>query len=96
MEAVLEQYFWECSLSMSCREVAFVGGSLSWGGVLDDAPLLSPSHAKRINVVMLTCGTYDAAGEFAYRVGRARKERSGRGFWPSSLTAAPICVWCPS
>jgi glutaminase len=26
--------------------------------------LLSGSHAKRINAVMLTCGTYDAAVEF--------------------------------
>ena len=35
----------------------------------DGARLLSRSDAKRVNAVMLTCGTYDAAGEFAYRVG---------------------------
>jgi len=31
--------------------------------------LLGVSGAKRVNAVMLTCGTYDAAGQFAYRVG---------------------------
>ena len=29
---VLEQYFWQCSLSMSCREVALAGRFLSRGG----------------------------------------------------------------
>jgi hypothetical protein len=33
------------------------------------ARLLTQSQAKQVNAVLLTCGTYDAAGDFAYRVG---------------------------
>ncbi|XLM23358.1 glutaminase, partial [Chromobacterium piscinae] len=40
---------------------------------------LSRSQAKQVNAVMLTCGTYDAAGEFAYRVGLPVKSGVGGG-----------------
>ena len=97
VDEVLEQYFWQCSLAMSCREVALAGRFLSRGGVLDDGtPLLSPSHAKRINAVMLTCGTYDAAGEFAYRVGVPGKSGVGGGILAVIPDRCTICVWSPT
>jgi len=38
-------------------------------------------------VVTLTCGTYDAAGKFAYRVGLP-----GQAIIPNRCG---LCVWCP-
>ena len=97
VEAVLEKYFWQCSLAMSCREVALAGSFLSRGGVrADGTRLLSPSHAKRINAVMLTCGTYDAAGEFAYRVGLPGKSGVGGGILAVIPDHCTICVWSPA
>ncbi len=97
IDVVLEQYFWQCSLSMSCREVALAGGWLSRHGVrADGTRMLSLQQTKRINAVMLTCGTYDAAGEFAYRVGLPGKSGVGGGILAVIPDKCTICVWSPA
>lgn len=97
VETVLEQYFWQCSLSMSCQELALAGAFLSRKGMrADGTRLLSGSHAKRINAVMLTCGTYDAAGEFAYRVGLPGKSGVGGGILAVIPNRGTVCVWSPA
>ncbi len=96
VDAVLEQYFWQCSLSMSAREVALAAGLLARHGVqADGSRILSSSQTKRINAVMLTCGTYDAAGEFAYRVGLPGKSGVGGGILAVIPNVCTICVWSP-
>ncbi len=96
VEDVLDQYFWQCSLSMSCREVALAAGLLARHGVLSDGSrILSSRQTKRINAVMLTCGTYDAAGEFAYRVGLPGKSGVGGGILAVVPNVCTICVWSP-
>src|SRR3546814_3390859 len=41
--------------------------------------VISQDRAKRINALMLTCGTYDAAGDFAFHVGLPVKSGVGGG-----------------
>jgi glutaminase len=97
VDEVLEQYFWQCSLSMTCREVALAASLLARNGVrADGSRLLSLSQTKRINAVMLTCGTYDAAGEFAYRVGLPAKSGVGGGILAVVPDRCTICVWSPA
>ncbi len=97
VEEVLEQYFWQCSLSMSCRELALASGWLSRHGVrADGTRMLSLPQTKRINAVMLTCGTYDAAGEFAYRVGVPCKSGVGGGILAVIPDRCTIAVWSPA
>lgn len=44
---------------------------------------------------MLTCGTYDAAGDFVYRVGLPAKSGVGGGIVAVLPGEMAVCVWSP-
>ncbi|MFI1396314.1 glutaminase [Streptomyces sp. NPDC020681] len=93
---LLDHYFWQCSIEMSCADLALAARFLARHGLrADDSRLLSRSEAKQINAVMLTCGTYDAAGEFAYRVGLPGKSGVGGGIVAVVPGRCTLCVWSP-
>jgi glutaminase len=97
VEEVLDHYFRQCALAMSCADLAHAGLFLARHGVrAGGTQLLSRSEAKRINSILLTCGSYDAAGDFAYRVGLPGKSGVGGGI----LTVLPgrgcLVVWGPA
>ncbi|WP_426730355.1 glutaminase [Myxococcus faecalis] len=93
---VLEHYFWQCSLRMSCADLARACGFLARHGQgASGRRLLTRSQAKQVNAVMLTCGTYDAAGEFAYRVGLPCKSGVGGGIIAVIPNRCGLCVWSP-
>jgi glutaminase len=97
VEAVLDHYFRQCSLTMSCADLAKAGLFLANHGLrADGSRLLTRSEAKRINAVMLTCGTYDAAGDFAYRVGLPGKSGVGGGILAVLPERGVLCVWSPA
>ncbi|MFY1679681.1 MULTISPECIES: glutaminase [unclassified Streptomyces] len=93
---LLDQYFRQCSLSASCADLALATGFLARHGIrADGTRLLTRSQAKQVNAVMLTCGTYDAAGEFAYRVGLPGKSGVGGGIIAVVPGHCTLCVWGP-
>lgn len=96
-ETVLDAYFHHCSLAMSCADVARAGVYLANGGRLLQGrePVISSSEAKYINSLMLTCGTYDAVGDFAYRVGLPGKSGVGGGILAVMPGCFSVCVWSP-
>ena len=100
VDAVLDFYFHQCALRMSCRQLAKAAGYLCRDGAHpvagDGSPVVSERQARRLNALMLTCGTYDAAGEFAFRIGLPCKSGVGGGIVavvPDQLT---LCVWSPA
>ncbi|MFC9299520.1 glutaminase [Streptomyces sp. NPDC057011] len=94
--ALLDHYFWQCSIEMTCADLARAGLFLARHGVrADGTRLLTRSEAKQINAVMLTCGTYDAAGEFAYRVGLPGKSGVGGGIVAVVPGQCAVAVWSP-
>lgn len=96
VDSVLEAYINQCALEMSCTDLALASRFLANNGLRGNGmALLSPSQTKRINAVMLTCGTYDAAGEFAYRVGLPGKSGVGGGIVAVVPNKCTICVWSP-
>ncbi|WP_427134797.1 glutaminase [Pseudarthrobacter sp. S9] len=96
VQDVLDAYINQCSLAMSCTDLALASRFLASNGIcVDGTPLLSSPQTKRINAVMLTCGTYDAAGEFAYRVGLPGKSGVGGGIIAVVPNNCTISVWSP-
>ena len=95
---VLAVYFRQCAISMNCRQLARAAGYLCRDGQHPGggARVVNDRQARRINALMLTCGTYDMAGEFAFRVGLPCKSGVGGGIVaviPDKLT---LCVWSPA
>lgn len=95
-EQVLDLYFHKCSLAMSCQELAKAGMYLAKNGFsAAGTQILSESSAKRINAIMQTCGFYDEAGEFAYRVGLPGKSGVGGGILAVHPDRYSLTVWSP-
>lgn len=94
---VLDAYFHHCSLAMSCVDVARAGLFLANGGKLlwNDERIVRANQAKYIKSLMLTCGTYDSVGDFAYRVGLPGKSGVGGGILAVMPGAFSVCVWSP-
>lgn len=93
----LEVYFNHCAISMSCRQLAYAGRYLAWGGNLgpNGDQIIPKIVARRINALMLTCGHYDGSGEFAFRVGLPGKSGVGGGILAIVPGKASIAVWSP-
>jgi len=99
VEAVLDLYFHQCSIAMSCVQLARAAGYLCRDGVHPWAPdvsLLTERQTRRINSLMLTCGTYDAAGEFAFRIGLPCKSGVGGGIVAVVPDRLTLAVWSPA
>ncbi|MDO9262019.1 MAG: glutaminase [Flavobacteriaceae bacterium] len=97
VEKVLDVYFHLCAVSMTCEELASSFKYLCNGGKLvsTQESLLTLSQTKRLNALMQTCGFYDEAGEFTYKVGLPGKSGVGGGIialYPDRFT---IAVWSP-
>ena len=94
---VLHVYFNQCALSMSCRQLARAGLYLAHGGVdpLNQVKIATPVRTKRINAIMMTCGHYDASGDFAFRVGLPGKSGVGGGILAIAPGHAAIAAWSP-
>ena len=94
---LLEVYFNQCALTMTCRQLARAGLFLAHDGLdpLSSRQVTSPERARRINAVMMTCGHYDASGDFAFRVGLPGKSGVGGGILAIAPHRAAIAVWSP-
>ncbi|MCG2592404.1 glutaminase [Ramlibacter sp. XY19] len=95
---VLDVYFHACALRMSCLQLARAAGFLCRDGAhpCSSEQVLTERQARRINALMLTCGTYDAAGEFAFRVGLPCKSGVGGGIVAVVPDRLTLCVWSPA
>lgn len=96
VELVLGSYFHQCAIEMSCRQLALAGRYLMLDGRHPGGGrVISPRRARRINALMLTCGHYDASGDFAFRVGIPGKSGVGGGILAIVPGRASIAVWSP-
>lgn len=97
VETVIDAYCRQCAIEMNCIDIAkavlFLAnqGVIPWSG----ERIIGASPAKRLSALMLTCGTYDAAGDFVYRVGLPAKSGVGGGIVAMLPGEFGVCVWSP-
>ncbi len=80
-EPTLDLYFKQCSIVVDCRDLALIAATLANGGVnpVSGARAVRHDCIGQILSVMTTCGMYDFAGEWVYRVGLPAKSGVGGG-----------------
>jgi glutaminase len=96
-EALLEVYFNQCALTMSCHQLARAGLFLAHAGVdpITRVRISTPVRTRRVTAIMMTCGHYDASGDVAFRVGLPGKSGVGGGILAIAPGRAAIAVWSP-
>ncbi|MCF6743477.1 glutaminase A [Blastococcus sp. KM273128] len=97
VEEVVELYVRLCSITVTTRTLARAARFLADDGVnpLTGAAVLSEPLARRVNALMLTCGTYDAAGQFAYDLGFPCKSGVAGAVMGDVTGRFGVCAWSP-
>jgi len=70
-----EIYFKQCSISVTCRDLAVMAATLANRGInpITGKPALRGEYVESVLSVMGTCGMYDYSGEWIYNVGLPAK-----------------------
>jgi glutaminase len=90
-------YFQQCAILVNAQDLAAMGATLANAGVnpVTQERALDRQHVKDVLSVMLTCGMYDYAGEWAYRVGLPAKSGVGGGICAVIPGKAGVGVFSP-
>lgn len=97
VNAALDLYFQQCSLMVTCRDLAVMAATLANKGVnpITRQRAIQSQHVKDVLSVMLTCGMYDYSGEWTYSVGLPAKSGVGGGIISVVPRQAGIAIFSP-
>lgn len=97
-EEHLDLYFSLCSVSVTCRDLAYFAAILANDGQdLHSGEVLIPLKVvKLVRSLMVTCGMYDYSGEFAAKVGMPSKSGVGGGIISAPIGKCGIAVYGPA
>jgi glutaminase len=70
-EPVVQRYFRQCAVLVTCRDLGLIAATLANGGVnpVTGERVARAETVRRVLSVMTSCGMYDSAGEWLYAVG---------------------------
>jgi len=93
----LETYFRQCSIRVTCRDLAIMGATLANGGVnpVTGRRAIAAGYVDNVLSVMATCGMYDFSGEWLYRTGLPAKSGVGGGILAVQPARLGIGVFSP-
>ena len=71
VETLMDLYTKQCAIEMNCLDLARIGMIFAMDGVdPQNGKVVIPEHIARIcKTFMVTCGMYNASGEFAIKIG---------------------------
>ena len=81
VEEILDLYFKQCSIEATAKDLAMFSAVIANDGIApwNDEVLVSREVCRIVKTIMVTCGMYDASGEFAVHVGVPAKSGVGGG-----------------
>ncbi|MEO6793204.1 MAG: glutaminase A [Mycobacterium sp.] len=96
-DVALDVYIRQCSLKVSSTDLARMAATLARGGLnpLTGRQVTDPAVVRRTLSVMVTCGMYDAAGEWVSAVGMPAKSGVGGGIMAVLPGQLGIGVYSP-
>lgn len=94
---VLENYFRQCSVNVTCRDLAFTAATLASGGVhpITGKRAVPAEDAQSVLSIMATCGMYDYAGSWMYEVGLPAKSGVSGGIMAVMPGRFGIAIYSP-
>jgi glutaminase len=97
IEESLDLYFQQCSVLVTCHDLAVMAATLANQGVnpITQERAVGGDHIRDILSVMYTCGMYNFAGEWAFRVGIPAKSGVSGGILAVVPNQAGIAVFSP-
>lgn len=93
----LHQYFAQCSLLVTCQDMAMMAATLANMGTnpVTGKRVFDFRYIKYVLTVMLTCGLYDYAGGWAYEVGLPAKSGVAGGIFGVVNRQLGVSVYSP-
>jgi glutaminase len=97
VDHTLHQYFSQCSLLVNCQDLAMMAATMANMGSnpVSGETVFDFRYIKDVLSVMFTCGLYDHAGEWAYRVGLPAKSGVAGGILAIVNRQLGIGVYSP-
>jgi len=94
---VLENYFRQCSICVTCRDLAFIAATLANGGVhpISGKRAVPAEEVQSVLSIMATCGMYDYAGSWLYEIGMPAKSGVSGGVFAVLPGRFGIAIFSP-
>lgn len=98
VEDIVDIYFKQCSIEVTCVDIAKIGAVIANEGtsIITGEKIFSKENAKIVKTIMLTCGLYNGSGEFAVNVGIPAKSGVGGGILATVPKRMGIGTYAPS
>ncbi|MBP9681599.1 MAG: glutaminase A [Bacteriovorax sp.] len=93
----LDLYFKQCSIMVNTQDLASIASTLASGGIqpITKKQIITTNTARDILSLMFTCGMYDSAGEWAFKVGVPAKSGVSGGLLAAVPGKMGIAVYSP-
>lgn len=97
LEESLDLYFQQCSVKITCRDLAVMAATLANQGVnpVTQERAIEATYIKDILSVMYSCGMYNYAGQWAHQVGLPAKSGVSGGIIAVVPNRLGIAVFSP-
>lgn len=97
IEETLDLYFKQCSILVDCQDLSVIAGTYANGGVqpMTGTKVIDADFVTKTLSLMFSCGMYDTAGEWAFKVGLPAKSGVSGALFAAVPGRLGIAVYSP-